>query len=233
MQFRSALLLTACLFAPVFGAPFQMNFTWTAVAGANGNSADRFAFQFSNPSGQWQVSQMEVTLGRGMIYDLSNLGAGYLTWGPLAFSDGGAGSSILGAPLGEGVDGNRTITWNFTNFVNGITFGYRADVDEARMCPGGIAGLICQVNADSISGVGFVSRGAIAVTLTIEDMGGGGARIYTFPASEQMWNLSLATASTTYSVPEETPEPAAWILTATGLLLLHYRRRHRVRHGPE
>ena len=59
------------------------------------------------------MTQLAVTLGSGMVYDLTNSGSRYLTWGSYSVNDGGAGSNILSAPLGEGLAGNRTISGSF------------------------------------------------------------------------------------------------------------------------
>ena len=86
-------LFTALCALPAAAVPFTLQFTWTPVAGSAGNSADGFAFQFTDPSGELEITQLKVTLGSGMLYDLSNAGVGYLTWGPYAVNDGGAGAA--------------------------------------------------------------------------------------------------------------------------------------------
>src|SRR6188768_3422365 len=82
-------LFTALCALPAAAVPFNLQFTWTPVAGFAGNSADDFAFQFTDPSGELKITQLKVTLGSGMLYDLSNAGVGYLTWGPYAVNEGG------------------------------------------------------------------------------------------------------------------------------------------------
>lgn len=214
---------------PVAAVPFNLDFAWTAVAGINGNSGDGFAFTFSDPSGLLKVSQLSVTLGNGMIYDLTNTGAGYLTWGAYTLNDGGAGSTITSAPIGEGLAGNRTISWNLTSFLNNVTFGYTADVDESGTCPAGIAGAICRLNVDSIAPSGFVSRGAIDVVFTVDFTDGTPGGTFLFPGAGQAWNTPLlgVTASTTYAGNVETPEPASWALGVAGLAAVAALRRRK------
>jgi hypothetical protein len=217
-------LAAVCAF-PVVAVPFNLNFKWTPVAGVNGNSADFFEFQFVEPSGELKVTQLSVTLGNSLIYDLTNAGAGYLTWGAYTFNDGGAGATQTSAALGEGIAGNRNIAWNLNSFIGGVTLSYGADVDESGTCPVGLAGAFCRVNVDSVAPGGFVSRGAIDVAFTVEFINGYPGASFNLPASGQSWSTTLLNASTSYSGEVFTPEPASWLLGLGGLAVCALCRR--------
>lgn len=73
---RKLCLYTALCSFSTFAVPFTLQFTWNPVAGAGGNSGDGFAFQFTDLSGELQITQLTVTLGAGMIYDLTNVAPG-------------------------------------------------------------------------------------------------------------------------------------------------------------
>jgi MYXO-CTERM domain-containing protein len=218
-------LVAALCSIPAVAVPFNLEFAWNAVAGLNGNSADGFRFRFTEPSGQLRVTQLSVTLGAATIYDLTNTGPGYLTWGPYSVNDGGAGSTLTSAPIGEGLAGNRTLSWDFSSFTHGGIFGFQADVDESGACGGGIAGAICQVNVDTILPSGFVSRGGIDVGFTVAYSNGSGSATFHAPSAGQNWDTHGLTASTVYSGDVNTPEPATWVLGAAGLALCALRRR--------
>jgi hypothetical protein len=219
-------LFTALCTIPAAAVPFALQFTWTAVVGANGNSADGFDFLFIDPSGELQITDLKVTLGSGMIYDLTNTGAGYLTWGPYSVNDGGAGSTLTSAPLGEGVAGNRTLTWTMSSFTNGVTFGYAADVDETRTCALGILGALCRLNADSILPAGFIARGAVDVDFTVAFINGYDSEIFSSLGSCQCWDRQPFVSATTYYFGVlDTPEPGTWLLGLGGLALCALRRR--------
>jgi hypothetical protein len=218
-------LFTALCALPAAAVPFSLQFTWTPVAGFAGNSGDQFAFQFTDSSGELQITELKVTLGAGMIYDLTNTGPGYLTYGAYAVQDGGAGSALTGAPIGEGLAGNRTLSWDMTSFVDGVTFGYTADVDEDRTCASGFAGLLCRGNADSILPSGFIERGGVDVEFTVAFINGANSKTFSSLSSCQCWDPSLFTASTTYDGVLDTPEPATWMLGIGGLALCVLRRR--------
>jgi hypothetical protein len=229
-MFRTLAVLAAVSALPALAVPFTIGFQWTPVAGIAGNSADHFNFKFNDPSGQLKLSGLTVTLGSGMIYDLTNGGAGYLTWGAYNAVDGGTGIS-LGAALGEGTGGNKTATLSFTNFTNGETFRYSADVDETRSC--GAFDAICRLNADSIAPAGFVERGAMDVMMTVDFLNGRPGQTFSFPASGQSWHAGLFHATTTYAgnVLEpsnvQTPEPTSWLMGIGGLTAVAFLRRSR------
>ena len=229
-MFRTLAVLAAISALPALAVPFTVDFQWTPVAGIAGNSADHFDFTFHDPSGQLKLTGLTVTLGSGMIYDLTNAGPGYLTWGAYNAVDGGTGSS-LSTPLGEGTGGNKTATLSFTNFTNGETFRYSADVDETRSC--GAFDALCRLNADSIAPAGFVERGAIDVTMTVDFLNGQPGQTFSFPASGQSWHAGLFHATTTYAgnVLEpsnvQTPEPTSWLMGIGGLAAMAFLRRNR------
>lgn len=163
---------------------------------------------------------MTATLGSGMIYDLQTGPPGYLTSGP--YSDNGAGGSTLtSAPLSDGPAGNRTAAWSFSSFTGGTTFVYSADVDENGSCPLDVGYLICLANRDAIAPSGFVSRGAIDLTLVIGTVAGGPTQTFTFPASGQTWSAGIlapqATTSYTGDFAADVPEPATWAIGLAGL----------------
>jgi hypothetical protein len=211
--------------APLAAVPFTLNFTWTPVAGLGANSADFFDFQFVDPSGELKLTQLSVTLGNNLIYDLTNSGPGYVTWGAYALNDGGAGATQTSAALGEGTGGNRTIAWNLTSFIGGVTLSYGADVDESGTCASGIIGAICRANVDSVAPGGFISRGAIDVAFTVEFINGFPGSSFNFPASGQSWSNNILNASTSYTGEVFTPEPASWVLGLGGLSLCALLRR--------
>jgi hypothetical protein len=213
-----------CVF-PVAAVPFALNFTWTPVAGLGANSADFFDFEFIDPSGQLKVTQLSVTLGNNLIYDLASGVPGYVTYGAYTFNDGGAGATQTSAALGEGTAGNRNISWNLTSFIDGVTLSYGADVDESGTCASGIAGAICRVNVDSVAPGGFISRGAIDVAFTVGFINGYPGASFNAPASGQSWSNNILNASTSYTGEVFTPEPASWALGLGGLALCALHRR--------
>ena len=70
-MFRTLAVLAALSALPALAVPFTVDFQWTPVAGIAGNSADHFNFTFHDPSGQLKLTGLTVTLGSGMIYDLT------------------------------------------------------------------------------------------------------------------------------------------------------------------
>ena len=225
MNWIAFCFLAALCSVPVVAVPFNLNFKWTPVAGVNGNSADFFDFQFVEPSGELKITQLSVTLGNNMIYDLTNTGSGYLTWGAYTLNDGGAGATQTSAALGEGIAGNRNIAWNLTSFIGGVTLSFGADVDESGTCAPGIGGAICRLNVDNVAPGGFVSRGAIDVAFTVEFINGYPGASFNLPASGQSWSTTLLNASTSYSGEVFTPEPASWLLGLGGLAICALGRR--------
>lgn len=221
---RVVVFLAMCA-APLAAVPFTLNFRWTPVAGLGANSADFFDFQFVDPSGELKLTQLSVTLGNNMIYDLTSAGPGYGTWGAYTLNDGGAGATQTSAALGEGTAGNRNIAWNLTSFIGGVTLSYGADVDESGTCASGIAGAICRANVDSVAPGGFISRGAIDVAFTVDFISGYPGGSFNFPASGQAWSNNILNASTSYTGEVFTPEPATWVLGLGGLALCALRRR--------
>lgn len=230
---RILTLLAVLLGVPAFAAPFTLDFTWTPDVGLNGNSGDSFAFHFVEPTGQLQITSMSVTLGSGMVYDLTNASApGYLTYGPYAeFGD----SVVNGhnSTLAEG--GSRTVSWNFTNFVGGTNFGFSADVDEAGTCSGMFAGL-CMANVDHVSPNGFVERGAIDLTFHVASLSGAGDQSFTFTFDKNDWDLGMipllahhAKASFSGDVDPRTgtptPEPSTLLMGAGAAAVFALRRR--------
>lgn len=181
---RVALFLAVSVF-PTAAMPFAVNFIWRPIAGTSGDSADFFDFRFTDASGQLKISQLAVTLGSGLLYDTTNTGPGYNTWGPYSLTDGGSGATQTSAALDEGTGGNRTIAWNFTSFTNGTTLTYGIDVDESGTCAAGIAGAICRTNVDSVTPARFISQGGIDVVLTVDFINGDPGATFTFPASGQ------------------------------------------------
>lgn len=210
---------------PAFAIPFMLDFKWTPVAGVNGNSADFFDFRFISPTGELKLSQLSVTLGSGMIYDTTNSGPGYLTWGAYTFDDGGSGATQTSPALGEGTGGNRTISWDFATFTNGVTISYGADVDESGTCAQGISGVLCRLNVDNIAPSGFVSRGGVDIAFTVDFVNGYPGASFIPPANSQSWSNSLLSASTSYSGDVYAPEPASWTLGLCGLAACAFCRR--------
>lgn len=222
---RKLCLFTALCSISAFAVPFSLQFTWSPVAGVGGNSGDGFGFTFIDPSGELEITNLKVTLGSGMIYDLTNTGDGYLTWGAYAVNDGGAGSTLTSAPLGEGLAGNRTLIWTMDSFTDGVTFGYRADVDETRTCAPGIIGVVCRANADSILPAGFIERGGIDVEFTVAFVNGANSATFSSADFCGCWGTQpLVAAFYDYNAVLDTPEPATWLLGLGGLVLCALRR---------
>jgi len=159
-----------------------------------------------------------------MFYDLASGAPGFVTWGAYATNDGGAGATQTSADLGEGPLGNRTISWSFTNFTDGITFGYAADIDEDRTCP--IPGLVCRINADSIIPASFIIRGAVEIAFTVAFKDGYTSQTFSSLDSCLCWDrVPLESTSTSIDGVLDTPEPATWLLGAGGLALCALRRK--------
>lgn len=211
--------------------PFQLGFTWTPVAGLTSNSGDIFSLVFTDVSNTLRITSLSATLGSGMIYDLTNTGAGYLTWGAYAVNDGGTGSTMTSAPLGEGSTGNKTGAWSFTSFTNGKTFGYTADVDEDGTCSAGLPGAICRINRDSIAPAGFMSRGGLDVTFSVLHDATGISQTYNFVGTGQTWSFNspistlASNTSTAFTADLATPEPSTLGLLVLGAVALGLRRR--------
>ena len=231
MKLTTLCLLAALCAFPVAAVPFTVNFLWTHIAGPDGGSADFFDFQFVAPSGDLKLTQMSVTLGNNLMYDLVEAAPGHMNWGAYALTDGGAGATQTSPDLGEGTSGNRTIAWNFASFLNGVTLRYGADVDATTVCAAGITGAICRTNGDSVTTAGFISRGAVDVAFTVAFTNGDPGASFSFPASGQSWIDGVVIANTSYSgevfapAPVTTPEPASWALGLGGLSLCALLRR--------
>lgn len=228
VMFRLATLVAAFSALPALAGTFGLDFAWTPVAGLNGNSGDQFEFRFYDPSGQLKITELTVTLGSGLVYDLSNSGPGYLTWGPYAIVQDDPGSTMTGAPLGEGAAGNKTATWTFANFDIGSKFIFSADVDKDIVC----GNASCKINADYVSAEDFIARGAVAVAFTVDFGDGGPTETFSFSGLDPNWSVYDSRATTNfypgYTRDGQVPEPGTWLMAAGGgLALLAFRRRAR------
>jgi MYXO-CTERM domain-containing protein len=215
---RTLPLLAMLMAVNAIAVPFSLDFTWQPVANIGGNSGDRFQFTFNEPTGSLRVTEMTVTLGSGLIFDLTSSGPGYLTWGAFETFDGGTGATLTSAPPGEGAAGNRTLTWTFSNFTHGATFEFRADVDENRSCASGLAGIPCRVNADTLTGNGFSERGGIDLTYRVDFINGAPGPTVNAPWSGEDADTNLLQTQSSAGGAAEIPEPSTWLLGAAGLL---------------
>ena len=199
----------------IFGT-FQITFT-SDIAGAQLTGVD---FDLSTGTGGGP--------GLGLFLDPTGAAPGYLTNQNLSPIAGAAATGFLG---GSGItDGSTAFALGFSDFTSGETFTFLLDVDHyvvLNTCPSSpIAAVIaCNianglirtngslVNADEYAGTG----------VTFHFLTPNGPRSF---SSDYSPNEPIGeVANTVY----DTPEPGSWALMGSGIAMLLWRGRRRIR----